>query len=186
MRLEVEPTIKRVLSPEEEARLLAACETRPGMGPTDRGHAAHAIVILVEGGFRPREFFSMKKSQVNLLARQVTVISYMLGRLRKSAQPKRRIIPITDRALPHYQALMATEGEKLYPYGSLKKVWATICKEANVEGIWLRWLLDTAKYRWELAGLGPFEIALLMGHSSPQMTMAYSIVDQTRVIELAQ
>lgn len=184
-RLAVEPITKCVLSFEEEDRLLAACENMRKVNRWDRDHVAHAIVVLVECGFRPKEFFTMKKSQVDLVGRKVTVISNKTGKSRRrSAQPKRRIVPISDRALPHYQALMATEGDKLYPYDSLKKVWINLCEEAGIPGFWLRWLRDTAKHRWELAGFGPFEIALMMGHSSPQMTMAYSILDPKRALAL--
>src|SRR5262249_60426902 len=96
---------------------------------------------------------------------------------RKPAQPKTRNVPIFDRALPHYEALMQTPGEMLYPHRSMKKAWETLCEAAGLEGFWLRWLRDTFKHRCELAGFGPFEIAKMMGHSSPVMTMDYSIVE---------
>lgn len=132
-----------------------------------------------------REFFEMKKSQVNLLTRQVAAISYKRGRKwRTSSQPKIRYVPISDRALPHYQALMALPDEKLYPYASIKKAWHSLCEEVGLEGFWLRWLRDTFKHRCELAGFGPFEIAKLIGHSSPQMTMDYSIVEIERALTL--
>lgn len=179
--LEVEPITKRALTHEEEASLLAVCKGR--CGPFNRDHVAHAIVILVEGGFRPEEFLTMKKSQVNLLTREATVASYKTGR-RRSAQPKLRIVPISDRAAPHYQALMATEGEKLFPFSTLKKVWYAVRREAGLDGFWLRWLRDTAKHRWEVAGFGPFEIALMLGHSSPVMTMTYSQLNHQRALAL--
>lgn len=185
MRLEVERITKRVLGFEDEAKLLAACRDHKKVNRFDRVQVPDAIVILVEGGFRPREFLTMKKSQVDLLNRRVKVISYKTGRgRRKSAQPKIRYVPIFDRALPHYQALMATPGETLYPYGSIRKTWENLCEEVGLEGFWLRWLRDTFKHRCELAGFGPFEIALMMGHSSPAMTMDYSILDQQRALSL--
>ena len=75
---------------------------------------------------------------------------------------------------------MRTPGEKLYPNFSVKKAWATICEKARVENFWLRWLRDTFKHRCELAGFGPFEIALMMGHASPTMTMDYSVIEHGR------
>ena len=54
MRLEVEEIEKRVLSHEEEARILIACDS--ALIPPDRDYVKAAIVILVEGGFRPQEF----------------------------------------------------------------------------------------------------------------------------------
>src|SRR5262249_10746424 len=131
------------------------------------------------------EFLTMKKSQVNLETREVTVKSYKTGRGgRKSSQPKERIVPISERAFPHYQTLMATTGEKLFPFGSIKKVWYAVRREGGLEHFWLRWLRDTAKHRWELMGFGPFEIALMLGHSSPVMTMTYSQLDRQRAFAL--
>ncbi|HKQ75546.1 MAG TPA: hypothetical protein VJ810_17745, partial [Blastocatellia bacterium] len=62
--------------------------------------------------------------------------------------------------------------------------WKSVCEDAGVQGFWFRWLRDTFKHRCELAGFGPFEIAKLMGHSSPVMTMEYSIVDHERALTL--
>lgn len=184
MRLEAPTFTKRVLSHEEEERLLDVCRRQPNNGRNDWAEVEAGIVILVEGGFRPQEFFKMKKSQVDIVNRRVQAISYKRGRRRTSAQPKTRMVPISDRALPYYKALLETKGEKLYPHDSLRRAWVTLCDEAGIEGFWLRWLRDTAKHRWELAGFGPFEIALLMGHASPNMTMSYSLIDQNRALEL--
>jgi integrase len=193
MRLEVEDIQKRPLTHEEEDRLLVACDKLP---KRNRELVKAAIVILVEGGFRPEEFFGktrgdkqypgMKKVDVDLLNRQVTATSYKTGgrRKRKTAQPKKRKVPITDRALPFYWFLLKTPGEKLYPNYSIKRAWASICEDAKIKGFWLRWLRDTFKHRCELAGLGPFEIALLMGHATPRMTMEYSFLDLERALGL--
>lgn len=181
VRLEEDAQInKRILTHDQEARLLKACDD--GW----RGdHLAAAIVCLVEGGFRPQEFFEMAKSQVDLLNQTVTVISYKTGRKRrKSSSPKERIVPISDRALPYYQKLMATDGEKLFPFGSVKKGWATKTASVGLSGFWLRWLRDTAKQRWEAAGLGPFEIAYLLGNSVQVITKHYNALFQARAREL--
>lgn len=183
VRLEFEPLQKSVLSFEDEERMLNLCrERRDTYG--DWSAVEAAIVILVEGGFRPKEFFTMKKSQVDLLNRHVTAISYKRGRGRASGQPKRRQVPISDRALPYYRQLLDAPGDKLYPFKGMRSAWESLCKEAGVTGFWLRWLRDTAKHRWELAGFGPFEIAKLLGHASPQMTMEYSLVEIDRALSL--
>jgi integrase len=90
MRLEVEDVQKRPLTHEEEARLLAACDKLP---KRHRELVRAAIVILVEGGFRPEEFFGktrgekqypgMRKVDVDLLSRQATATSYKTGGRRK-------------------------------------------------------------------------------------------------------
>jgi len=184
MRLEVGRFTKQVLSREDEQRLLEACRRQRRNSRNEWPEVEAAIVVLVEGGFRPREFFTMKKSQVDIAGRRVEVISYKRGRRRTSAQPKTRIVPISDRALPYYKALLKLPGDKVYPRDSIRGAWKTLTEEVGLAGFWLRWLRDTAKHRWELAGFGPFEIALLMGHSSPHMTMSYSLLDHERAREL--
>jgi len=99
---------------------------------------------------RPLEFFEMKKDQVSLSEGWVKPISYKTGRRRMAtAQPKLRTIPLTDRARTEFEKLLAkSKDEYVFPYRSIKKAWATVCKEAKVKGFWFRWLRDEAENRW--------------------------------------
>lgn len=181
VRLADDPPInKQILNAAQEAAIIQACNELPRCE-----HIAAVMVCLIEGGFRPKEFFGMQKSQVNLIERTVTVISFKTGRRRRRSQtPKTRTVPITDRALPFYRELMKSEGDKLYPFGSIKNGWESVTEAAGVPGFWLRWLRDTAKHRWEVAGLGPFEIAKLLGNSVTVINQHYNELEQNRARNL--
>src|SRR5262245_59326155 len=99
----------------------------------------------------------MKKDQVSLSAGWVKAISYKTGRRwMATAQPRERIIPLTDRAMAEFEELLAQSKDGyVFPYRSIKKAWATICKTADVKGFWFWWLRDEAENRWREAGMHP-------------------------------
>jgi integrase len=169
-KLEEAPKIKLRLSRDSEENILKTCL---GLGVD---YLASATIILLETGMRPMEFFEMKKSQVSLSEGWIKAISYKTGRRRMAtAQPKERIIPLTDRARAEFEKLLAkSKDDNVFPYRSVKKSWATVCRVAGVKGFWLRWLRDEAENRWREAGMHPLDIAYLMGHASPRTTMIYN------------
>ncbi len=65
----------------------------------------------------------MKKEQVVLSDGYIKAISYKTGKRRTAtAQPKERIIPMTDRARAEFEKLLElSKGENVYPYRSIKK-----------------------------------------------------------------
>jgi hypothetical protein len=84
-----------------------------------------------------------------------------------TAQPKERIVPLTDRARAEFEKLLAkSKDDNVFPYRSIKKSWATVCRTASVKGFWLRWLRDEAENRWREAGMHPLDIAYLMARQS--------------------
>jgi integrase len=92
-----------------------------------------------------------------------------------TAQPKERIVPLTDRAKAEFEKLLAkSEDDNVFPYRSVKKSWATVCRTAGVKGFWLRWLRDEAENHWREAGMHPLDMAYLMGQASPRTTMIYN------------
>jgi integrase len=113
---------------------------------------------------------------VHLSEGYVKAVSYKTGRRRaSSAQPKGRDLPLTDQARIEFEKLTANaRDEYILPYRSIKKSWDTVCEAAGIQGFWFRWLRDEAENRWRGAGMHPLDIAYLMGHSSPKMTMTYN------------
>src|SRR5262245_28429296 len=118
----------------------------------------------------------MKKDQVVLSEGYIKAISYKTGKRRTvTAQPKTRIIPLTGRARAEFEKLLAlSKDDNVFPYKSIKKAWASICRAAGVQGLWFRWLRDEAENRWREAGLHALDIAYLMGHESPRSTINYN------------
>jgi integrase len=92
-----------------------------------------------------------------------------------TAQPKTRIIPLTSRARAEFEKLLAlSKDDNVFPYKSIKRAWASVCRTAGVQGLWFRWLRDEAENRWREAGMHPLDIAYLMSHASPRTTMIYN------------
>ncbi len=173
-KIEETPRAKRRLSREEEEKIAAAAA---GLGLE---YVASAMMILLETGMRPQEFLLMRQSQVNLAEGIVTAISYKSGRRRAAtAQPKSRDIPLTARVRAEFEQLLGSslagsgEDDRLFPFDSIRKAWDSCCKRAGIEEFWLRWCRDEAASRWAEAGMDPFTIARLLGHSSPRTSMIY-------------
>ena len=175
-KVEEIPLRKQRLSPEREAAILEACAA------LGFDYVAQAVIILLDTGMRPTELFKMRREQVWLNRGVIEPISYKRGRRNQSAQPKKRAVPLTERARAEFERLLAqAEGEQIYPYGDIKKSWERArelaAKETNdpeLAGFWLRWCRDEAENRWREAGMHPLDIAYLMGHSSPKTTMIYN------------
>jgi integrase len=109
-------------------------------------YVANATIILLETGMRPMELFEMKKDQ-----------------------------PLTGRARAEFEKHLAlSKDDNVFPYKSIKKSWASVCRTARVQGLWFRWLRDEAENRWREAGMHLLDIAYLMGHASPRTTMIYN------------
>lgn len=163
-KAEETPRAKRRLAPDEEARLIKAAR--------DLGfdYVASAIICRIETGLRPMEFARMERGQVRLSEGFIIARSYKS----KSPQPKERPIPLTARARAEFERLASqAKGERIFTYDSIKKAWETVCVAAKIEEFWYRWLRDEAASRWADAGLDPFTIAQLLGHSSPKTSMIY-------------
>lgn len=136
----VETVKKMALTPDEEAALL-----RAALASSRRAHIAHWIGCVVETGAREEEFLRLKKSEVFLgydpwLVNRfhgavqppaVVFTSYKQGR-KNAGEPRLRAVPISRHALPHFKALLATEGELLWPYGDPRAAWET-CRTIAAE-----------------------------------------------------
>jgi integrase len=181
-KVEETPRAKRRLSREEEDRIATAAHL------LGYEYVTTVMIVLVETGMRPMEFFDMTTDQVILSEGIIKPVSYKTGRRRSgSSQPKTRIVPLSDRARAEFEKLHAeaiTQGrERIFPYRSIKHAWATVLETAEVPEFWLRWLRDEAASRWAEVGMDEFTIAKLLGHSSPKMSMTYVRDLRDRTIE---
>ena len=101
-KLEEVPKVKLRLNHDNEEKILKACRV------LELDYVANATIILLETGMRPMELFEMKRDQVVLSEGYIKAISYKTGKRRTvTAQPKTRIIPLTDRASAEFEKLLA-------------------------------------------------------------------------------
>jgi integrase len=161
---------ERYLDPAEIARLGAALAARPCA-------SAHAISLALLTGARIGEVLGATWDQFNVQA----------GTWLKSAsRTKQRRSHLTPLSAPAQQLLadMRAKAEPGQPYlfpgapgkpqGELKKFWASVCRDAEIEGARVHDLRHSFASVLASSGLSLPIIGALLGHSSPQVTSRYS------------
>jgi len=167
----------RVMSREEEDRLLLACHDR-------REHLKAIIIALVDTGMRFGELKTLRWSDVCLPDRAIYI------RAINTKTAKRRTVPITDR--------LAFELERLYSddkaerdalvFGietSVKKAWKAACKEAEVTGLRIHDLRATAITRLIALGMPVAEVGKISGHSQISTLFAHYLRATPETIQRA-
>jgi integrase len=147
----------RVLTADEEARLLAACD-RP-----ERSHLIPLIIFAVDTGMRKGEMLSLRCADISLATRSITVRATTT----KTLQP--RIVPISKRLLAYLRPLM-TRAERggtsgpIFPYKDWCKGWYAAMRDAKIDG--LRWHDLRATFITRMVDRGvPVElVAKISGH----------------------
>jgi len=116
----------RVLSRDEEKRLLKACDT------PERRHLKPLIVCAVDTGMRKGEMLSLRWSDINIKARSITV------RATTTKTLQARVVPISKRLL---DVLMELPGQSptdpVFTHRKWQNGWDAACRDAKIEG--LRW-----------------------------------------------
>jgi integrase len=122
----------RVLTFEEEAKLLAVC-VEP------RQHLRALIVIGIDTFIRLGELYRLKKKDVNFADRYITVLS------ENSKVFRERIVGLTPRAHAELEHLTKYLGpdDPLFQFGSARRSWATACRKAKVKDAKMADLRDT-------------------------------------------
>lgn len=156
----------RVMSQDEEIRLLAACTGR-------RAHLRALIIAAVDTGCRRGELLTLKWSDVNLRGRTISIRAF------NTKTATARVVPISKRLAIELQRLSESrEGaDDSLVFGITDNVqhgFTSACKAAGIEG--LRWhdLRHTAASRLASAGLPLSELAGLLGHTQIQTTLRYA------------
>lgn len=147
---------ERVLSFEEEERLLLAC-TAP------REHLRPLLICALDTGFRKSEMLALRWADVDLEARLIR------ARSSTTKTRKARSVGITPRLRAEFERMRgqaADDHEKLiFNQKDMKRAFATACTLAGIEN--LRWhdLRHTATTRMVEGGLAPMIVMKLTGHS---------------------
>lgn len=163
--IEVAHEVKRdrILTPEEEARLLAACTGK-------RAHLKPIILCALDTGMRQGEIFTLIISDVDPAARMISI------RSTNTKTQQARQVPITRRLLSHLEGLLRHREPDELVFGiedSVKRSFASACRDAGIAGLRFHDLRHTAATRWIQVGLPVPVVAKLLGHSSIQTTMRY-------------
>lgn len=176
----------RVLTEEEERRLLAACElgdrehtyTRNHYGRarevtqtvnSDNPHLKAIILLAVDSGMRRGEILKLRWSDINFEHDRITIIGS------HTKTEREREAPLSFRAklaLINLRELDPT-GDRPFPQTDVKTSWRTALKYAGITDLRFHDLRRTAITRWQKMGLPLAFAGKLAGHANPKTTQKH-------------
>jgi integrase len=154
----------RVLSREEETRLLATCTGRIE-------HLRAILICAIDTGMRAGEIFSLKWGDVERTKIRIPAL------ITKTMQT--RTVPVSDRLRLEFKALWEQSeqdnNKPVFGITTVKRAFKTACSRAGIEhgepnGLSFRCLRRTAATRLIQAGLSREEVSKILGHSEAQTT----------------
>lgn len=189
----------RILTFDEEMRLLAACEgsdfyeykkkgsdkvIKVTLENNPRPHLKLIIVFAIETGMRRREMFTTKFNQIDMNQKVI-----YLNALQTKAL-KSRFIPISERMEEELKKLFAdndfTDDDLIFEgIKNIKRSFATACRRANIENLRFHDLRHTATTWMAEAGVSQNVRMNIVGHSSERVHQRYNNVN-TDVLENAR
>lgn len=163
----------RTLTREEEARLLAACDT-----PTRR-ELRSFVILLLDTGMRRNEAIQLLWTDVDLAAGLVEIRAFNTKTMRG------RTVGLTPRA--KRELVRLSQGEpnadgRVFSFYDPRTSFKNTLKDAEISGVTLHTFRHTAATRAVAAGVPIAEIALALGHTRLDTTMRYTnpTVDSVR------
>ncbi|HZH89731.1 MAG TPA: site-specific integrase [Pyrinomonadaceae bacterium] len=148
---------ERILTHEEERRLLNACTGR-------YAHLKPLIIAALNTGCRRGELFKLKWQQVDLSSNIISILAMNS----KTARP--RLLPITPQLNWELEKLWqaSNQDSENLVFGILdtvKKSWKSVCRIAEIEGLRFHDLRHTAITRMVQAGIASAIVMKLSGHT---------------------
>jgi integrase len=175
--LAVEVQRDRILSREEEERLLMACD-----GP--RSHLRQIIICALDTAMRRGEILHLRWEQVDLDGGQINVLAT------NSKTGRARAVPITSRLCEELIRLktIAPIGfdERVFGVSDIKKGFTSACEIAGVEDFRLHDARHTAITRLIEQGLPPMQVMDISGHTQMSTFARYVNADKTALRRAAE
>ena len=166
---------ERILSPEEESRLLAACEH------PQRHHLRPLLIALLDTGCRKSEMLKLRWRDVSLHTRTITI------RAENTKTLKERTVAITQRLQMELAVLWDRSDKNIDSrvFGiadNVRNSFAKACAEAGIkhggiDGLTLHCLRHTAATRLVKGQLPIQLVGRILGHTQVNTTYRYLSVD---------
>jgi integrase len=156
---------ERIITEEEEARLLAACPN----------YVRPIIDTALNTGMRRGEIFNLEWKQVDLKEGAIRVVYTKSGR--------DRIIPINDRMYRVFLEQKQLNGKSTYvfpnadtgrPFTDIKKSFKCACEKSGIKDLRFHDLRHTFASRLVRAGVDLITVRDLLGHFSVRVTQRYT------------
>jgi integrase len=169
----------RILSMEEEARLLAAIESKP-----QRKHLKGIVLTALDCALRRGELFKLRWEDVDLERRTITVIAF------NSKTARERTVAMTNRVLRELESLWICSPQErtALVFGvnvSVKTAWKGICRDAKIENFRLHDCRHVAVSRMIGAGIPPVEVMRVSGHATMACLYRYSNINNDTIYRTA-
>jgi len=149
----------RILSFNEEARLLVAIDSQPL-----RSHIKGMVLIALDGALRRGEIFKLHWSDIDFENRAITVRAFNCKTARS------RIVAMTSRVyqwLLRWRENMTNGSAQVFNVKvTIKTAWTKICREAGIEDFHFHDCRATCITRMLRAGLSVPEVSRISGHST--------------------
>jgi integrase len=170
---------ERILSRDEETRLLGAIEDEP-----KREHLAGILKIALDCALRRGEIITLKWSDVDLDTRTITVRAFNCKTARS------RTVAMTQRVYEDLSVRWASSrlDRNTLIFGirvTVRTSFAKACKAANVQDFHLHDCRHTAITRMIRAGLPPVEVMRVSGHQTLSCLYRYANLDSDSVFRAA-
>ncbi len=166
----------RIISPDEETRLLEACN-----GP--RAHLRPIVIFALDTGFRKGEILKLKWEDIDFNSGRVVVQAL------NSKTLKSRAVQMTarlERELKNWRDISkAKPADLVFDLCDFKRAWATACKIAELSDLRFHDCRHTAATRLVQGGLSLAEVGRILGHSSPITTYRYITGDTRTAVRAA-
>ena len=157
---------ERVMTFEEEDRLLAACET------DSRKHLRPILIAAVDTGMRRGELLKLKWRNVDFEARAIGIEAF------NTKTARARTVAMTSRLAADLTNLWenSTKDTEELVFGikdNFKNGFAAACRAAEIDDLRFHDLRHTAITRMIEAGMQPAEVMRVSGHTTPTMLWRY-------------
>lgn len=166
-----EPKERRVISNEEEEKLLLACKI------SKTKFLYHFVMIALYTGMRYSEVLDIKWTNVSLQQRSI--------KLYKTKNNETREIPIIDKLVPVIEELKEITGDFEYAFtntesgekiGYIKRSFKTAVDRAEIGNLCIHELRHTMITRLAASGASIPEIQQISGHKTAKMVQRYTHV----------
>jgi integrase len=150
---------QRILSREEESRLLAAIDAEPR-----REHLRGVLLIALDCALRRGEILTLTWADVSLDRRTITVRAFnaKTARSRTVAMTRRVFEDLHSR---HY-AIPRQPNELIFDVKGVKRSFKSACRAAGIEDFRLHDCRHVAISRMIRAGIPPVEVIRISGHAN--------------------
>lgn len=167
----------RVLSREEEERLLSVCTGT-------RAHLKAILICALDTGMRRGEMFKLKWKDVDLANREISVLAM------NTKTGRSRVVPISSRLHKELSELKTTAiddpGALVFGVSDIKKSFGSACKDAGIRGFRLHDARHTALTRWTESGMPPMQLMAISGHTQMTTFARYISADRTALKRAAE